>query len=491
MTFARTEPFARDEILPSWFTNKLQDRIGSLTNLSLSVTDPTTIAVVAGDDDDRIVVNVEGRWRMIDTTITRAHPGGAAGTFVVWAVAADQDINSSPDPFTDDTDYAFELRITTGANPSGVAIFRRIGSGVWSGSAITSLEQEIDVIGGARLADDVIVESDQVTVTRQPNGGFLLELVAGGTGATEIADGAVTAAKINAALKPSGSAAAGTEALRALGATGATAAAGNDARLSDVRTPTDASVTAAKIAAALKPSGSAVAATEALRALGTSALTAAAGNDSRLSDARAAASIPAAVRLSDLHLSGADASKPSASSGLNGIRYSATDTGIEYECRSAAWVAMGMIPRQTRVGRSTNFTISDDTFTEILWTSEDRDDDGMHESVTNPGRFTAIYDGLYLFEINPFSPSGLAANSSNFFYLRAVLRNSLGTQLEQWDDQVYAAPTATAGYQLLPRLHFLVPMGASQYVTTHFQGRLGSSFVLNNLSTARVARVGP
>jgi hypothetical protein len=95
-------------------------------------------------------------------------------------------------------------------------------------------------------------------------------------------DGSVTAAKVAAALKPSGSAAAGDEALRALGASAATAAAGNDSRLSDTRTPTDASVTAAKVAASLKPSGSAAAGDEALRALGTSGSTAAAGNDGRL-----------------------------------------------------------------------------------------------------------------------------------------------------------------------------------------------------------------
>lgn len=47
---------------------------------------------------------------------------------------------------------------------------------------------------------------------------------------------------------PSGSAAA-TPSLRALGTTATKAAAGNDARLSDTRTPTDDSVTAAKIAA--------------------------------------------------------------------------------------------------------------------------------------------------------------------------------------------------------------------------------------------------
>jgi len=81
-------------------------------------------------------------------------------------------------------------------------------------------------------------------------------------------------------------ASAGTASIRALGTTGVTAAAGNDARLSDTRTPTDGSVTAAKVSGALKPSASAAAADEALRAIGTTAGTAAAGNDSRLSDQR-------------------------------------------------------------------------------------------------------------------------------------------------------------------------------------------------------------
>lgn len=59
--------------------------------------------------------------------------------------------------------------------------------------------------------------------------------------------GSVDAAAIAASLKPSGSAAAGTEALRALGTSASTAAAGNDSRLSDTRTPTDATVSPAKL----------------------------------------------------------------------------------------------------------------------------------------------------------------------------------------------------------------------------------------------------
>lgn len=62
----------------------------------------------------------------------------------------------------------------------------------------------------------------------------------------------------------------------------ATAILEGDSRLTDQRVPLDNTVTAAKIAAALKPSGSAADGTEALRALGTVAGTAAAGNDGRL-----------------------------------------------------------------------------------------------------------------------------------------------------------------------------------------------------------------
>lgn len=78
-------------------------------------------------------------------------------------------------------------------------------------------------------------------------------------------------------------AAAGTGSKRTLGTGALQAAAGNDARLSDQRTPSDVSVTPAKFAAsAIDPA----AGTAGARTLGTSATQAAAGNDSRLSDAR-------------------------------------------------------------------------------------------------------------------------------------------------------------------------------------------------------------
>lgn len=97
-----------------------------------------------------------------------------------------------------------------------------------------------------------------------------------------------TAAIQESKLALASDAAAGTASRRTLG-TGATqAAAGNDARLSDTRTPTDLSVTNAKVSATaaiaeskLALASDAAAATASRRTLGTGALQAAAGNDSR------------------------------------------------------------------------------------------------------------------------------------------------------------------------------------------------------------------
>lgn len=83
------------------------------------------------------------------------------------------------------------------------------------------------------------------------------------TGLLAVKDAGITAAKIAAALKPSAGAAAAAEALRALGTGAGTAAAGNDSRLSE-----------------------GVAAAQTVRSLGTGATQAAAGNDGRLSDQR-------------------------------------------------------------------------------------------------------------------------------------------------------------------------------------------------------------
>jgi microcystin-dependent protein len=102
------------------------------------------------------------------------------------------------------------------------------------------------VVGNTELADN------SVTLAKMADNSVgAAEIIAGAVGETELADGSVTGVKIASALKPSGGAAAASEALRALGTGAGTAAAGNDSRLSDQRTPSDASVTLAKLATAV------------------------------------------------------------------------------------------------------------------------------------------------------------------------------------------------------------------------------------------------
>lgn len=120
-----------------------------------------------------------------------------------------------------------------------------------------------------------------------------------------------------------------------------------DARLSDTRTPTDGSVTAAKVAGSLKPSGTAAAGTEALRALGTSASTAAAGNDSRLSDARTPTSHASS------HASGGSDPVTIAESQVTGLT---ADLAAKADLASPALTGNPTAPTQTAGNNSTRLS---------------------------------------------------------------------------------------------------------------------------------------
>lgn len=148
----RQENFARDEILPSWFMNRLQDRLAALTQIRLSQANATTMQVIANSNDESASLNIAGNWRFIEGTVQRAHPGGAAGTYLIFATAKTQSIVNAPDTNTDLTDYSFRLAIVADGStptlvPGVVDIFRRVGSLVWSGTAITSWQQEVGAAG--------------------------------------------------------------------------------------------------------------------------------------------------------------------------------------------------------------------------------------------------------------------------------------------------------------------------------------------------------
>ena len=133
-----------------------------------------------------------------------------------------------------------------------------------------------DILALAQALDPVAVTFDAGTLASRPAAGQAGRLwYATNTGVLSWDTGTAWVD-----VNPSGvvDGAAGVGTLRTLGAGALQATAGNDARLSDQRTPTDGSVTAAKVANALKPSAGAAGSTETLRALGTAAGTAAAGS---------------------------------------------------------------------------------------------------------------------------------------------------------------------------------------------------------------------
>jgi hypothetical protein len=143
-------PFVRDDVLPSFWANAIQEMISSLaTGIRVEKKDATTVRVPAGTGDDQAGLTIDGLWRWTDATIERAHPGGTAGTYVLWATAADNDISSSPDPYTDNTDYSFALAITSGAAPGGVDASRALADLTWDGSAITAIAPRRGVEGPA------------------------------------------------------------------------------------------------------------------------------------------------------------------------------------------------------------------------------------------------------------------------------------------------------------------------------------------------------
>lgn len=412
---SKAHAFARDEVFPSYFINALQELVSSgQLDFRLSKKDDTTIQVVPSSAFEIAGINIDGRYRWVVAAVERIHPGGARGTYTIWATATDDDIDDVPDPATDHTDRSFALAITDGRDPTA-DIFVEVGELDWSGAAITALRQSYTSTTGAMIEDGALSDGGDLTWTQEPGGGWVPNINARTISATEIAD----------SLKPSAGAAAGTEALRALGRTASTAAAGDDARLSDTRVPTDGSVTLAKIAAAiidaaagtaslrtlgtggqqatagndgrlsdqrvptdrsvtgakvadaLKPSAGAAAGTEALRALGRTASTAAAGDDSRLSDQRVPTD--ASVTLAKMAADSVDASKILANA------VGASEVGTLPGCR---------------VYTNIDNNVPDEVDITLFFNSERWDSDAMHSTVTNSSRITCNTAGIYIVSLS-------------------------------------------------------------------------------------------
>ena len=128
---------------------------GGASNFRLVPISNTSIRALAGTDNGNAQssISVQGRYRFRTTNIDAAHPGGAAGTYDVYATATANDF-TGPSPNIDLTDYAFGLTIRAAGSPPATPHYRKVGEVGWDGSKLTSVRQWVPA---ARDGDSVHV----------------------------------------------------------------------------------------------------------------------------------------------------------------------------------------------------------------------------------------------------------------------------------------------------------------------------------------------
>lgn len=151
--------FARDDVLPSYWPNNLQKFLSSaVVNFRLrQVAGSETTVEVPASGSEASAIALNGPIRFNTATVSRAHPGGAAGTYPVFVTAKANDIRNAPLPYSDFTDYSFALDIEApGGTPAIVAgvvdMYRQVGEVVWDGVRITAVRQ---LVGTERVTDPV------------------------------------------------------------------------------------------------------------------------------------------------------------------------------------------------------------------------------------------------------------------------------------------------------------------------------------------------
>lgn len=304
--------WARNEVFPSYYVNEIDEHVSTLgSNLVLSKASATSVQVVAGTGDASVHLAIMGRWRRATSTKTRAHPGGAIGTYTVWAVASDNDVENTPQPNTDLTVYEFDLRITDGSTPTGTgtAIYLKIGEVDWNSAAITAVRQTKGLVTGAMIASGAIASSADIAATRQSDGSFTLSFV------SDMA----TQAELDAAI-------ASEAGLRAAG---------------DANNPTAAQKAALAGSSGSPGAGNAyVTQSDPVLVAARTPLAHHASHQPGGSDTLDWTT----VRMADVL-----ANRPAASAALNGVTFFATDKMIEYLCVGGAWVITSVLAPEVTV----------------------------------------------------------------------------------------------------------------------------------------------
>lgn len=199
---------APEDVLPADWTDSIQEFIGNFSNnFRLRKASKTAIKVEAGEDADQVAIGIGGKWRYRTEKYELAI-NGAKGTKTIWVVAVTANDFTGAGFGPDETDYDFELRATTGAEPEEVAYAAKVGEVDWSGSEIEAIRQTHEPVTGAQLEDEALNDSSSIKWEREPSGAMvpkvkeesistaLLEALA--VTAAKIAESAVTEPKIAA-----------------------------------------------------------------------------------------------------------------------------------------------------------------------------------------------------------------------------------------------------------------------------------------------------
>jgi hypothetical protein len=205
-----------------------------------------------------------------------------------------------------------------------------------------------------------------------------------------------------------------------------------DTRLSDARTPLAGSVDASKVNASLKPSGTAVAATEALRALGTTSSSAAAGNHGHAELTPDQAAGVASVRTlgTGAQQAAVGSHTHAASAVTNAPTGSVTSTNVQAAINEvASRVATGNAFRIVRFSKddAQNFASSVDTPVTYTGTSASAniaDVTTYAKSVNSVPFFQAVVAGWYQIAATMIVSTAVTAP----YYLYAQLVDSTGTR---------------------------------------------------------------
>lgn len=186
--------FVRDDVLPSFWANAIQEFLSGLNaGIHLEQASDTMVEIPAGTGNDLVAISIDGLWRYRSSTVQRSHPGGAADTYPVFVTCKNNDIRTIPQPFSDFTDYAFDLAVTAPDGtpaivPGVVDHFRKIGEVEWDGARITKVRQLVGIVdpppaalireGPLTSADvDALAEPGQTVFETNAGGDVVVEWV--------------------------------------------------------------------------------------------------------------------------------------------------------------------------------------------------------------------------------------------------------------------------------------------------------------------------